>query len=1305
MERFLPASWLVGLAAVLLVLAGCDDGEGGACGDGVIDPGEACDDGNDDDTDTCLTTCERASCGDGFVLDGAEECDDGNDIDYDDCTNDCREPRCGDGVLQEGEACDDGDLDDNDSCLGTCEVATCGDGFVREGLEGCDDGNDDDTDGCSNECRLPSCGDSVVQPPEACDDGNDDDTDGCLSTCQEAFCGDGVVRTGFEQCDDGNSIEDDGCTTSCELPGCGDGVVDVGEECDDGDGDDGDECLNTCQLARCGDGRLWVGREACDDGNLRDSDACASECRLAECGDGYLWAGVEGCDDGNDDDTDACLSTCVSATCGDGDVQEEVEECDDANVDNTDGCLMNCTAYDWCEDFEVTGLEPDVACVGSAPDQIVIEGTSFAVIEGVAPEVTFNGEAVEVVDLTGCTRLAGVFVEAELCTSMTVALPGGLDVGTYEVVVTLPVTQGCSDSAIFSIGPPPDITAVTPVVTCEGDNAFGITGSGFTPTTSVFFDGVAVTEVTYIDENNLSVFIEDMAPGDYDVTVSNGAGCDDTLVDAVTVLPNPRIFFVDPPVLYNGIAIQVTIYVSGINGGDVAFVGARPTGTAVELTELEFTYDPTRPNRVLATVPAGLAPGSWELHLEDALGCTAELEEAFEVTDSLTLDLVAIDPPFGWTSERTGVTLFAGDPPAAGMSGFVSLPRAYLNPATPGPDDLATALSAVGFVDETEITAVVPSGLAVGSYDVIVVNPDGSVGVIEDGFTITADPPPVIDDIAPGSVPNASAAQVFVYGQAFNDPTVELDCRGPSGTTTTYPVTVSGWTATELDTTVPANEILEGSVCVVRVTNPDGSYGEYSALGVTNPAENIEPTVLVGDLITGRRAPVAVVGRATRAATFLYVIGGDDGAASGAMASVEAAPLNRYGDLGSFRELPASLPAPRTLAAARVVDRFIYMVGGNDGSGPVATVLRAEVLDPADSPFINDLVLDLSPDGLTEGVWYYRVAAVMDSVDLDNPGGETLPSDTQPVRVPAGLPEPLEVTLHWTAVPGAAEYLVYRSPTADLVAGQEDLLAMVDGSTTSYTDTGVATDPEAVPLEVGDLGVWKPMASLGDRREGLGLGVGLDPDTGASWYLYAIGGRDGASALDTYEYLELDASTSHPPVGATWTSGGANTLRGGRWQLGAFVVDQRATTRVAPGETWIHAGAGVASNGTTTISQVDAARVSAGGALESWIAVDSITPAFAGYGFAAAANQLFVFGGQGASPSDTSSSAQLCGIGFACVAGPPDPPDLWNWNALGFTLRAARYLPGSAVGAAHIYLIGGETTGGAPTTSIESSVW
>lgn len=60
------------------------------CGDGRIDAGEECDDGNQADRDGCSNLCAtELYCGDGRV-DGLEECDDANRRDDDDCSNTCQ---------------------------------------------------------------------------------------------------------------------------------------------------------------------------------------------------------------------------------------------------------------------------------------------------------------------------------------------------------------------------------------------------------------------------------------------------------------------------------------------------------------------------------------------------------------------------------------------------------------------------------------------------------------------------------------------------------------------------------------------------------------------------------------------------------------------------------------------------------------------------------------------------------------------------------------------------------------------------------------------------------------------------------------------------------------------------------------------------------------------------------------------------------------------------------------------------------------------------------------------------------------
>ena len=78
-----------------------------SCGNSTLENGEACDDGNDNNSDRCTNACELAVCGDGVSRtdlqpgdEGYEVCDDGNDIDEDFCTNSCIPAQCGDGILR-----------------------------------------------------------------------------------------------------------------------------------------------------------------------------------------------------------------------------------------------------------------------------------------------------------------------------------------------------------------------------------------------------------------------------------------------------------------------------------------------------------------------------------------------------------------------------------------------------------------------------------------------------------------------------------------------------------------------------------------------------------------------------------------------------------------------------------------------------------------------------------------------------------------------------------------------------------------------------------------------------------------------------------------------------------------------------------------------------------------------------------------------------------------------------------------------------------------------------------------------------
>ena len=377
-----------------------------SCGNGILEPGEECDDGEENENlpNKCRPDCRLPYCGDGIQDSGeeyGEKCDDGNEDNTDACTNECEEARCGDGYVWDGvEECDDGNDNVNDGCpsgpQGTCRPAYCGDGFVREiggpgeieqcdcGLEsnnlpsGCLSPNSDSIDGaCRTNCKRAGCGDGNLDEGEECDQGDDNsdtEPDACRNTCRQAYCGDSVTDSD-EECDQGvdNSDRPDAeCRLDCTLQDCGDGIIDTNEECDNGElnsDEEPDACRMDCSMPTCGDGVTDTG-EDCDDNGM-DTDYCNADCTLAGCGDGYLnLAAGEQCDDGNHMVNDGCPDGfpvaeggCQNAYCGDGFVEVGEDDCDTNGIDTFECNGSTCT-WSQCGDGYLN-LKAGEECDGS----------------------------------------------------------------------------------------------------------------------------------------------------------------------------------------------------------------------------------------------------------------------------------------------------------------------------------------------------------------------------------------------------------------------------------------------------------------------------------------------------------------------------------------------------------------------------------------------------------------------------------------------------------------------------------------------------------------------------------------------------------------------------------------------------------------------------------------------------------------------------------------------------------------------------------------------------------------------------
>ena len=102
------------------------------------------------------------------------------------------------------EACDDGNDVETDGCTSSCLVARCGDGLVprtppraARTMKPATMATRSTRTPSRNDCSLAFCGDGVLRTDlsddhpdfEACDDGNEVETDQCLSNCEVARCG------------------------------------------------------------------------------------------------------------------------------------------------------------------------------------------------------------------------------------------------------------------------------------------------------------------------------------------------------------------------------------------------------------------------------------------------------------------------------------------------------------------------------------------------------------------------------------------------------------------------------------------------------------------------------------------------------------------------------------------------------------------------------------------------------------------------------------------------------------------------------------------------------------------------------------------------------------------------------------------------------------------------------------------------------------------------------------------------------------------------------------------------------------
>jgi cysteine-rich repeat protein len=516
------------------------------CGDGVLDPGEQCDDGVDNsnaNSDACRENCQEAACGDS-VVDSGEECDDGN-LEADDlCDLTCRRPiadlcrpcstdaDCGGSCIV---------LDDGDFCGVECRTAReCPDGFVCTDVRAvnddtvrqcvpasgsCEECFDPDRDGygvgstCAEigDCDQTSS-DTYPGAPELCDtldndcDGKEDEElEGATYYADRDRDNAGDPDTGVEacervsgfvsnddDCDDDEATVHSGAPELCDaLDNDCDDIVDEGAAArdfyPDGDGDGfGDDEAGAISSCEPIPGAV-TNNQDCDDGNGLVSPR-----------------GVESCADGLDNDCDDEID-CADSDC-DGDSACTTSSCPDDGFEEND----NADSASSITAGTLSGLR---SC-GSDDDFFSISLAAGAELTVTATFVDADGDVdLQLQDAEGRVLIASTSVTDNEDISMTVT-----DSGVYYIRVLMYADAG-APGANYSL----DVDVVRGDPTdCRDD---GYEDNDTRATAAVVLDGTITG--TVVCPGDADYFTIDLAAGDeleLYATFSDAAGDVDMLL-------------------------------------------------------------------------------------------------------------------------------------------------------------------------------------------------------------------------------------------------------------------------------------------------------------------------------------------------------------------------------------------------------------------------------------------------------------------------------------------------------------------------------------------------------------------------------------------------------------------------------------------------------------------------------------------------------------------------------------------------------------------------------------------------------
>ena len=430
-------------------------------------------------------------------------------------------------------------------------------------------------------------------------------------------------------------------------------------------------------------------------------------------------------------------------------------------------------------------------------------------------------------------------------TSLTFTTPAHA-VGPVDVTVTTPA--GTSGPLTFTYvpvdgggdGDAPTLLSLDPDQgPVGGGTAVTITGTGFTPGTTVSVDGSDPITPTSISTDGTTIVFSTPAhvAGGVPVTVTNDAGTNAPLTFTYVAAPAgaPTLISLDPDQGPVGGGTLVTITGTGFTPGSTVSVDGSapvtPTGISTDGTTLTFTT----PAHVAGAVPVTVT---------NASGTSAPLTYTYVAAPAAAPVLTSLDPDQGPVGGGTAVTITGtGFTPGSTVSVDGSAP------ITP------TSVS----TDGTTLTFTTPAHVA-GAVPVTVTTASGTSAPLTYTYVAAPAGSPVLTSLDPDQGPVAGGTVVTITGTGFTPgSTVSVDGSAPITPTA---VSTDGTTITF---TTPAH--VAGAV-PVTVTNGSGTSAPltytYVGVGVTPPPvitspEDGEVVDTPTPVITGTGTPGSTV--------------------------------------------------------------------------------------------------------------------------------------------------------------------------------------------------------------------------------------------------------------------------------------------------------------------------------------------------------------------------------------------------------------------------------------------------------------